>query len=110
MISGNLTVEKIVFASEMSGSLPADDLGEGPVTDGRIYCYSKIVGDELPAEIWHVWIDPNNKVIADVHLNARNNPSHLWSYISLYGERKGTWQVQIKDASEKVIASKSFIY
>ena len=94
----------------MNGSLPADDLGEGPVAGGKIYCYSNLDGDEIPAEVWHVWIDPNNKVIADVHLNVTNNPAHLWSYINLYGEKKGTWQVQIKDDSKNVIASKKFQY
>ena len=104
-----ITVEKIVFASDIDGNLPADNLDQVSAAEqGKIYCYTRVNSQTLPQVIHHVWIDPDGQSFADIELDLSHNPADTWSYISLAGEKTGDWELQVQTTDGTVLAKRNF--
>ena len=106
-----ITVEKIVFTSAIDeANQPTDDLlALSPGEVGTLYCYTRISSQQLPQVISHVWVDPGGAEVAEIKLTLTKRQADTYSYISLYGAKSGSWELQVKDASGGMIGRKSFI-
>lgn len=105
-----LKVEKLLFTSALSAdNQPVEDILEISSAANRLYCFMTVSSSQLPQELRHVWLGPAGEVWAEIPLNIKHSPVNTWSYVSLAGKRAGEWQLQVKDASGKTLASKKII-
>lgn len=107
VLSG-ITVEEIKITSKVSGNQPIDEIDKTP--GGTIYCFTKINAGQVPTEIHHVWLDADKNEVADIKLIIHSQPAYTWSYINLYDQKQGKWEVQVKDSQGKVLSTKQFSF
>lgn len=102
-----ITIEKISFTNDVAANnRPVEDFAEiDRQKVGRVYCYTKVLADNLPQKIEHVWLDPDGNKFAEISLDIKSRPSHTWSYVTLAGRKAGSWQVQIQSADGQIIDS-----
>ena len=96
-------------ATPVPGSSTTNELATVTVKNGRAYCYSVLSGANIPARIDHVWVTPGGEEFARISLTVSRQTGQTYSYISLAGAPKGTWQILIKDAAGEILARNNFI-
>jgi len=108
---GNIAVEKIIFTKGVTeDNQPTDNIVEIPkFRTPRLYCYTQVNAEVIPQVIYHAWIAPDGKQIADIGLTVKSQPAHTWSYIDLAGQKSGSWKVEIRDSSGNVLATKELL-
>jgi len=106
---GGVTVERITFTSELNeGSQPTDDLNELATADySTLYCCTRIRSAKIPLTVKHVWLNPDGKVAADITLHLGGQTVDTYSYISLYGAKRGVWELQVRNERDEVVARKT---
>ena len=90
----NITVEKIIFALDVSSRTP---VGASEVFDdssSEVYCWNQLVVSRPPANVLHQWYWNDRKVGESV-IHLRYHRSRVWSRHKV---RPGQWRVEIKDA------------
>lgn len=108
--SAEVTVGKMVITSKVNDrNLPTDNLENVSISQGIVYCYTRINCPDVPATIRHVWVDSRGKVFAEIPLQISNRSADTWSYISLYGAKAGEWEVQVRKTDNSIVAEKKFI-
>lgn len=76
-------------------------------TVGRLYCFTKIVGAENPAEINHVWYFGNNER-ARVSLSVKANNWRTYSSKLIQAHEVGDWRVEVLDSAGNILETVSF--
>lgn len=100
----NAKVEKIVFCT---GVESRDPIGEGDTFNAsadRIYCWIKIVADNVPIEVKHIWYADNKKV-AEIPLSVKYSSTRTWSNKSIWVAQ---WKVEVIDDTGEILATKTF--
>ena len=90
----NVTVEKIVFAVDVSSRMPvgAADTFDESVND--VFCWTRLAINQPPARVAHEWYRNGTKV-GEMVIHARYARTRVWSRRKV---RAGQWRVEIKDA------------
>ena len=74
----------------------------------RIFIWTSIQGERLPASIRHIYYFKGEKV-NDILLNIRSSPWRTWSYKTLSNKRYiGPWRVDIASIDGKLLQSINF--
>jgi len=77
---------------------------EFDVSVGRIYCWTKIISQNVPAAIKHVWYADEQQV-AEVPLNINYPSTRTWSSKAISA---GKWRVEVVGETGEVLASTDF--
>jgi len=90
----NVTVEKIVFAVDVSSRMPvgAADSFDESVND--VFCWTRLLIGQPPARVSHEWYR-NGQKVGEMVIQARYPRTRIWSRRKV---RAGQWRVEIKDA------------
>jgi hypothetical protein len=109
--NSGLAVEAITFSSGVSeDNQPVDQLDTVDLQQtGTLYCFTRISSAAIPQKIKHVWLAPDGHIVAEIELTLRNRPAVTYSYVSLYGGKKGRWQFQVRTADGTVVARKDLL-
>ncbi|MFH1842702.1 MAG: DUF2914 domain-containing protein [bacterium] len=73
----------------------------------RIYCYTRIVGAEIPTQITHAWYHEGENR-AKVRLAVGLPSWRTFSYKTILPIWTGRWEVKVLDAEDNVLATRKF--
>ena len=73
-------------------------------TVDRVYCWTKVTADHVPATIKHVWTLDGKKE-AEIPLDLKYPAMRTWSWKRV---RPGAWKVEAVDEQGAVLFSKEF--
>ena len=97
-------VEKIALGTGVESRELVGDATEFDVSVGRIYCWTRIISQNVPATIKHVWYADEQQV-AEVPLNINYPSTRTWSSKAISA---GKWRVEVVGETGEVLASTDF--
>src|SRR5207248_1211378 len=97
-------VEKIALGTGVEARDLVGEATEFDVSVGRIYCWTKIISQNVPTTIKHVWYADGEQV-AEVPLNINYPSVRTWSSKAISA---GKWRVEVVSESGDVLASTDF--
>jgi len=77
---------------------------EFDVAAGRVYCWTKIVSQNVPTTITHVWYADGEKA-AEVPLTINYPTTRTWSSKAIWA---GKWKVEVVSERGEVLDSRNF--
>lgn len=86
---------------------PVDEVVAFPVQNGKLFCFSRIVGAEEPTVIYHLWYR-EDQLMSRVELPVKSSSWRTWSAKNLLEDWPGDWRVEIQDASGALLKTLSF--
>jgi hypothetical protein len=99
-----LKVDKAVAATAVENREPVGEATEFDASVGKVYCWSKIAAETVPATIKHVWYVDEQKVF-ELELEIKYPSTRTWSAKTI---KAGSWRVDITDEAGTVLSSVSF--
>jgi hypothetical protein len=105
-----------VFAVEIADAVittavvdrePVDAVEAFPVQNGKLYCFTRVVGAEEPTFVYHLWYR-ENQLMSRVELPVKSSSWRTWSAKNLLEDGPGDWRVEIQDASGRLLQKLSF--
>jgi len=97
-------VEKIALGTGVESRELVGDATEFDVSVGRIYCWTRIISQNVPTTIKHVWYADEQQV-AEVPLNINYPSTRTWSSKAISA---GKWRVEVVGETGEVLASTDF--
>jgi len=97
-------VEKIALGTGVESRELVGEATEFDVSVGRIYCWTKIISQNVPTTIKHVWYTDEEQG-AEVTLNVQYPSTRTWSSKAI---RAGKWRVEVVSETGEVLASTDF--
>ncbi|MGH7228418.1 MAG: DUF2914 domain-containing protein [Nitrospiraceae bacterium] len=97
-------VEKIALGTGVESRELVGEATEFDVSVGRVYCWTKVIAQNVPTTIKHVWYD-NEENAAEVPLNIQYPSTRTWSNKVI---RPGKWRVDVVSETGDVLASTDF--
>jgi len=105
--SAGLTVDDIRVCTAIEDRQPvgADTSFDSNV--GKLFCFTKLSGDQDSAVIYHVWYY-NDKETARTELSVRAKTWRTWSNKTIPNTWTGSWRVDILSSDGNVLGSMEF--
>lgn len=100
-------VDRLVITTAIVDREPIDSVEVFPVQNGKLYCFSRIVGAEPETKIYHVWYR-DGQLMSRVELPVNSPDWRTWSAKSFLASWQGEWHVEIQDMSGLVLKKISF--
>jgi hypothetical protein len=92
-----LSVEDAAICANVVDREPTDVGTSFPVSVGKLYCFTKIVGAQEPTEVSHVWYFGDDER-ARVTLSVKAANWRTYSSKILQEHEVGSWRVEVLDA------------
>jgi hypothetical protein len=105
--AANISVETASICRNVVDRAPVDEASSFPVSVGRLYCFTKIVGAETPTQVTHVWYFGDVER-ARVNLSIGGASWRTYSSKVIQEHEIGDWRVDVLDASGTVKATLIF--
>ncbi|MFA4858770.1 MAG: DUF2914 domain-containing protein, partial [Candidatus Margulisiibacteriota bacterium] len=102
-------LEAAITNALYSGTMPNFNITQFSARTQRIYYYTKIQTNQVPATVYHVWYTPKGEVASTVPLNLTGTNSSTYSYHTVDAEEVGTWKVLTRDSHQQILHSTSFV-
>lgn len=105
--SAGLTVDDIRICTSVEDRQPvgADTSFDSDV--GKLFCFTKLSGDQESAVIYHVWYY-NDKEMARTELSVRAKTWRTWSNKTILNTWTGNWRVDVLSSDGNVLGSMEF--
>jgi hypothetical protein len=107
VVMAGVTVENAALCTGVEDHEPIGSASSFSADVGKVYLWTKILSDEIPSDIKHVWYYGDEK-IADVPLNIKYKSTRTYSYKTIMPEWMGDWHVEVVDSEEKVLKKLDF--
>ena len=94
-----LAVEVVdaVITTAIEDREPVDSVEVFPIQNGKLYCFSRIIGAEDSTVVYHVWYR-DEQLMSRVELPVNSPDWRTWSAKRFLAEWPGQWHVEIQDA------------
>ena len=86
---------------------PVDQVKAFPTQNGKLYCFTSIVGSESPTEVYHAWFH-GERLMSRVKLPVNSPDWRTWSAKSFLEDWLGAWHVEIQDVDGNVLHEVNF--
>ncbi len=103
----SVKVEVGVICRDVQEREPVGEGTEFEATVGKLFCYTKIVGAEMPIEITHVWYY-NEAEMARVNLSIEGSNWRTWSTKNIWEQWIGDWHVDVIGPNGEVLKTLEF--
>jgi nitrogen fixation protein FixH len=97
-------VEKIALGTGVESRELVGEATAFDVSVRRVYCWTKISSQNVPATIKHVWY-AGDETAADVPLDIKYPTTRTWSSKVIWA---GKWRVEVVSETGEVLASTDF--
>ena len=97
-------VEKIALGTGVEARELVGEATEFDASIGRIYCWTKIISQNVPTSIKHVWYADEENA-GEVSLNVQYPSTRTWSSKAI---KPGKWRVDVLSETGEVLASTDF--
>lgn len=105
--AAGLSVAEGVVTTEVIDRQPVDAIRTYPAVAGRLYCFTRITGAAAETSITHVWLW-RGKEMRRAELPVRAGDWRTWSVMVIDPQWTGNWQVEVRDAAGKSLATIPF--
>lgn len=86
---------------------PVDNVEAFPAQNGKLYCFTRIVGAGEPTFVYHLWYR-EDQLMSRVELPVNSPSWRTWSAKDLLEDGPGDWRVEIQDAAGNVLRTLKF--
>lgn len=93
-------VDKIVLCTDVQEREPVGEAGEFDISVERLWCWTRIIAENIPTTVKHVWYVDGKKT-AEITLNVKYPRTRTWSNKAVGA---GKWKVEVVSADGKVLA------
>ncbi len=100
--ANDLTIVDTSITTQISDRLPVDSLNTVSADVDKLYCYTRITGAVEDTWITHVWYYEDQE-LARVRLPINSSNWRTWSSKKVLPQWRGTWRVEILDATGQPI-------
>jgi hypothetical protein len=102
-----ISVEDIQIATSVENREPAGADVSFASTVEKLYCFTKIKGEQETGTIYHVWLF-NDRVMAKIELPLKGKTWRTWSVKGIMPAHTGKWRVDVESPEGTLITSKEF--
>lgn len=81
---------------------PVDSVEAFPRQNGKLYCFTRIIGAEDSTMVYHVWYR-GKQLMSRVELPVRSADWRTWSAKRFLEDWAGEWRVEIQDVDGNVL-------
>ncbi len=103
----SVEMEVGVICRDVQEREPVGEGTEFEATVGKLFCYTKIVGAEMPIEITHVWYY-HEAEMARVNLPVEGARWRTWSIKNIWEKWIGDWHVDVIGPNGEVLKTLEF--
>lgn len=95
-----LAVEVVdaVITTAIVDRAPVDSVEVFPIQNGKLYCFTRIIGAEDSTVVYHVWYR-DEQLMSRVELPVNSPDWRTWSAKRFLEGWPGKWHVEIQDAN-----------
>jgi hypothetical protein len=86
---------------------PVDEVEAFPRQNGKLYCFTRILGAEEPVKIYHVWYR-GEQLMSRVELPVKSSNWRTWSAKRFLEAWSGEWHVEVQDERGIVLKQVDF--
>ena len=86
---------------------PVDSVEVFPIQNGKLYCFTRIIGAEDSTVVYHVW-SRDDQLMSRVELPVNSSDWRTWSAKRFLVDWSGRWHVEIQDADGKRLRQVDF--
>jgi len=103
----SIDVIEAVITTAVVERNPVDQVTTFPTQNGKLYCFTRIIGAEGPTEFSHVWYR-GKQLMSRIKLPVNSPDWRAWSAKSFPEDRSGEWHVQILDVDGNIMQKVGF--
>ena len=102
-------VNRAILTAAITDREPVDNLNDQSVSPEltKIYFFTEII-NKAGESVTHRWFH-NGRLVAEVKLNIGANRWRTYSSKNLVKGHKGTWQVEVVDQKNRLLATQAFV-
>ena len=104
---GELDVEAIALCTSVEDRAPVGESAAFDYDVGVVCCFTKIIGAEEPATVFHVWFYGDDEM-AKVELAVNSASWRAWSTKKVLASWTGSWRVEVQTEDGTVLESAEF--
>lgn len=102
-----IEVDNLVITTAIVDREPIDSVEVFPVQNGKLYCFTRLVGAEPETKIYHVWY-LGKQLMSRVELPVNSPDWRTWSAKSFLESWQGEWRVEIQDMEGRILKEIAF--
>ena len=102
-----IEVAEAVITTAVVEREPIDEVKVFPRENGRLYCFTRIVGAEEPTFVYHLWYR-GEQLMSRVALPVNSSSWRTWSLKPVEEDEPGKWRVEIEDEGGSVLTKVDF--
>ncbi|HUT53619.1 MAG TPA: DUF2914 domain-containing protein [bacterium] len=106
-VAAGLGVGEAVICKDVKDRTPVEPGDSFPTDVGKLYCFTRITGAADATTVSHVWF-LNDKQVSAVDLKVGSSNWRTWSSKQIKPSDEGSWKVEIRDLSGKVLTAVEF--
>ncbi len=103
----SIEVIEAVITTAVVDRNPVDQVTAFPTQNGKLYCFTRIIGAEGPAEVFHVWYR-GKQMMSQIKLPVNSPDWRTWSAKSFLEDRSKEWHVEIQDVDGNILQKVGF--
>ena len=102
-----LDVGELVITTAVVDRAPVDSVEVFPRQNGKLYCFSRILGADADTVVYHLWYR-EDQLMSRVELPVKSSSWRTWSAKQLLEDWPGKWRVEVQDAEGKTLSHIGF--
>lgn len=102
-----LEIANAVITTGVVDREPVDQVKVFPRQNGKLYCFTRVVGAEDTTVVYHLWYR-DEVLMSRVELPVKSPNWRTWSAKQFLEDWPGQWRVEIQDAAGAVIKTLEF--
>ena len=103
----SIEVIEAVITTAVVDRNPVDQVTAFPTQNGKLYCFTRIIGAEGPTEVAHVWYH-GKQLMSRMKLPVNSPEWRTWSAKSFLEDQSGEWHVEIHDFDGNILQKVGF--
>jgi hypothetical protein len=103
----SIEVVDAVITTAVIDRRPVDQVKAFPIRNGKLYCFTRIIGAEDPTEVYHVWYR-GEQLISRIKLPVNSPDWRTWSAKRFLEDWSGEWRVEIQDVDGNLLQKINF--
>jgi hypothetical protein len=101
-------VADVVITTAVVDREPVDKVEVFPIQNGKLYCFTRIVGADEPTLVYHAWYR-GEQLMSRVELPVNSSHWRTWSAKRFLADQPGEWRVEIQDVDGNVLRKVGFV-
>ncbi len=103
----SIEVVDAVITTAVIDRSPVDQVKAFPIQNGKLFCFTRIIGAEDSTEVYHVWYR-GTQLMSRIKLPVDSPDWRTWSAKRFLDDWSGEWHVEIQDANGSVLRKVDF--